>query len=443
MLSHATPDPFAHAADLLDPPPWEPIDRPPLEPHQLPPEGRWDLWLLEAGRGAGKTEACARYFAAYMRANPGHRGRIIAPTFGDAVEACVIGPSGLQSVDPEVRWLPSAPGGAKVVWPNGSEALVLGTPFPSDVNRLRAGGNRHIDWWEEMAANAQLGDGWDQAQLGLRLGPWPHAIASTTPRNRKRYRDIRLAAGTVRTHGSIDDNPHLSEEWREKQKARLAGTRLGRQELGGELLEDIEGALWHSDWIEDHRVPATPDIPLQKTVVALDPSDGTADSDEQAIVAASKAYDHRFYVTHSEGHRETPLAWLKRAVNLARSLNAMIVVEKNHGGAFLVGMLEQAMREVGVTVPYQVVDASQGKLTRAEPVAILYEQGKVSHVGDHPTLEEQLTTYTGGRDSPDRLDALVWAMTELMGYGKPVAEDFAQAVPYSDQPVAGGAVAWS
>jgi hypothetical protein len=131
------PDVWCLVADLLDPPEWEPEGRPELEPHQVPPAGPWDLWLLEGGRGSGKTEACARYFCKYMRTHPGARGRIIAPTFGDAVEACIEGPSGILSIDPEARWLPSAPGGAKLVWPNGSEALVFGTHSPVDVDHGR------------------------------------------------------------------------------------------------------------------------------------------------------------------------------------------------------------------------------------------------------------------------------------------------------------------
>lgn len=190
-------NPFDVAAEIFDPPEWHPEDRPPLEPHQLPPEGLggvdWDLWLLEAGRGAGKTEACARYFAQYMRQNPKARGRIIAPTFGDAVEACILGPSGLKTIDPECDWNSSAAGGAKVSWANGSEALVLGTPFPKDVERLRAGGNRDLDWYEEAAANTQLKKARDMALLGLRSGLRPHSIASTTPRNTSDYREFRAA----------------------------------------------------------------------------------------------------------------------------------------------------------------------------------------------------------------------------------------------------------
>lgn len=232
--------PWLLAADILDPPTWEPLDRAPLEPHQVAPGGAWSLWLLEGGRGSGKTEACARYFASYMRAHPGARGRIIAPTFGDAAESCVNGPSGLLSVDPEIRWVPSDPGGSKVFWPNGSQALVIGTHTPRDVDRLRAGGNRHIDWWEEMAANAQLQDAWDQAQFGLRLGSHPHTIASTTPRSTAAYRRVRATKGTVFTRGTLFNNPHNPADWVRSMRERYEGTRIGRQELSGELLTESE-----------------------------------------------------------------------------------------------------------------------------------------------------------------------------------------------------------
>lgn len=244
------PNPIVLMLDILDPPAWEPKDRPKLEPHQIPPGQPWNLWVLEGGRGCGKTEACARYYASYMRANPGHRGRIIAPTFGDAVEACIQGPSGLLAMDPEIKWLPSAPGGAKVQWPNRSEALVLGTPFPRDVDRLRAGGNRHIDWWEEMAANTQLKGAWDQAAFGLRLGTHPHSIASTTPRTTPDYQAVRKLPGVLFTRARLFDNPHLPKEWVDRMRKKYEGTRLGRQELLGEMIEDVEGALWQRGMFE-------------------------------------------------------------------------------------------------------------------------------------------------------------------------------------------------
>lgn len=246
----ATLDPLAILADRLDPPAWETEGRPPLEPHQVAPAGDWFLWILLGGRGSGKTEACARYFAHWMRRHPGHRGRIIAPSFGDAVESCIEGPSGLRSIDPEVRFVASAAGGAKVYWPNGSEALVIGTWTPRDVERLRAGGNRHIDWWEEMAANPQLEAAWEQAEFGLRLGDRPHAIASTTPRSKPILRRLLAAEGTVTTHGTIDDNPHLQERRKQQLKDRWAGTRIGKQELEGVLLADEEDVVVPLSWAQ-------------------------------------------------------------------------------------------------------------------------------------------------------------------------------------------------
>lgn len=442
---------FDLAADILDPPTWEPADRPPLEPHQRPPDGPWSTWLLEAGRGSGKTEACARYFAAYMRANPGHRGRIIAPTYGDAVESCIQGPSGLKAIDPEVRWVPGDPGGSKVFWPNGSQALVFGTPHPADVDRFRAGGNRHIDWWTEMAANTQLEDGWDQAQLGLRLGDHPHTIADTTPRYVPGYRRVRNLVGVVRTHATMFDNPHNPPEWVAAMRKRYEGTRLGRQELLGHLIEDVEGALWMREWLDKGRVARSPSKGYRVLVIGLDPSDGLEAGAEQAWVLAGLGLNHQLYVAGSGGQRVRPLAWLKDAIGLAREEGATLIVEKNHGGQYLVGLLEVAMRELGVRAPYQMVTASQGKTTRAEPVALLYEQGAstgqpiIHHIGEHLELEDQMCNWTGeqGEKSPDRMDALVWAITYLMGYSrKPKGFDSDKAVPWQESTKPGSAVPW-
>jgi phage terminase large subunit-like protein len=412
--AHRPPDPFAHAADIFDPPAWEAPDRDPLEPHQLPPPGRWDLWLLEAGRGAGKTEACSRYFARYMREHPGHRGRIIAPTFGDAVEACITGPSGLKSVDPEITWLPSAPGGAKVVWPNRSEALVIGTPFPKDVDRLRAGGNRHIDWWEEMAANTQLKEAWDQADFGLRLGAHPHSIASSTPRTVKAYREIRGEDGTVLTHGTIHDNPHLPEAKRQRLIKKYAGTRLGRQELEGKLLEDVEGALWDRDRIDELRVERHPE--LVAVVVAVDPAASSgSSSDDTGIIAAGLGVNGHGYVLADRTCHLPPNGWGHRAVNAYHEHEAdRIVGEVNNGGE----MVEHVLTTVDDTVPFKSVHASRGKQTRAQPISSLYEQGKVHHVGGFPELEDEQCTWVPGDKSPDRMDAVVWALTDLMLSGQ-------------------------
>lgn len=414
-------NPLEIAADIFDPPDWQPEDRPKLEPHQLPPTGLggmdWQLWLLEAGRGAGKTEACARYFARYMRQNPGARGRIIAPTFGDAVEACVEGPSGLKAIDPECEWFPSAPGGAKITWPNGSETLVLGTPFPKDVERLRAGGNRDLDWWEEAAANAQLKKARDQALLGLRSGLRPHAIASTTPRNTTDYREFRTEEGVVVVKATLFDNPHNPKAWREMMRRKYEGTRLGRQELRGELLDDVEGALWNRKVIEQARVSEDEVPELVRVVVSVDPAaSADDDADDTGIIVVGLGRDGYIYVLADRTVHLAPDGWGQTAVRAYHRHRADLVVgERNNGG----DMVQFVLATADPQVPYKSVWASRGKQTRAQPVAALYGDGKarpsrVKHVGGFPELEDQLCTWVPELDaSPDRLDALVWAIHEL------------------------------
>lgn len=415
---------LAVAADILDPPPWEPKDRPPLEAHQIPPSEPFDLWLLEAGRGAGKTEACARYFASHMRAHPGYRGRIIAPTYGDAVEACIEGPSGLLSIDPEIHWAPSAPGGSKVIWPNGSEALVFGTPTPRDVDRLRAGGNRHIDWWEEMAANPQLQDAWDQAAFGLRLGANPHAIASTTPRNTSAYVAIRKTKGMriVRVTATIFDNPHLPKATVEMLKTKYEGTRLGKQELLGELIEDVEGALWTRKMIEACRVDPEDAPDLAVCEVAIDPAATSGpSSDDTGIIGGGIGVDGEVYITHDRTCHLPPDGWGSRAVRLYKQTHADgIVGETNNGGE----MVEHVISTIDPRVPFFSVHASRGKQTRAQPVASLYGANppnekrppKIHHVGFFPELEDQMCTWVPdeGDPSPDRMDALVWLVSHML-----------------------------
>lgn len=393
---------------------WVPVGRAPLEPHQIAPSGAWSMWLLEGGRGCGKTEACSRYFASYMRRHPGHRGRIIAPTFGDAVEACIEGPSGLRSIDPEVNWLPSSPGGAKVVWPNGSEALVLGTPAPRDVDRLRAGGNRHIDWWEEMAANPQLRKAWDQAAFGLRLGDHPHSIASTTPRGIKDYRELRSSAGVAMTHATLFDNPHNPAEWVAMMRARYQGTTLGQQELMGLVLDDVPGALWQRPLFDLHRVADAPH--LDRVVIAIDPAVTSGDkADDTGIIVAGSAHVdgnlHGYLLADRTCHL-SPDAWARRAIDAYHAHDGdLIVGEVNNGGELVASVLKTQDDRV----PFKSLHASRGKRTRAEPVVSLYEQGRIHHVGGFAELEDECCTWVPGEgDSPDRLDAAVWALTELL-----------------------------
>lgn len=413
-------DPLLLLADILDPPNWEPEGRPPLQPHQQPPAGDWDLWVLAGGRGSGKTEGAARYFAQWMRQHPGHRGRIIGPTLGDVVESCVLGPSGLQAMDPDIRFLASAPGGAKVVWPNGSEALLIGTPTPRDVDRLRAAGNRHIDWWEEAAANPQLQAAWEQAEFGLRLGDRPHSISSTTPRNTAAYRNLLAQDGVAVTRGTIRDNPHLPAALKARLEKRYAGTRLGRQELDGELIEDVDGALWTMAMCEQaYRSCPDPLPDMVRVVVAVDPAATSGEgADDTGIVVVGRDAAGVGYVLADRTCHASPAGWARAAVRAFDDFDAdRIVGEVNHGGE----MVAHTIRTERSRVPFTAVHASRGKAIRAEPISALYEQGRIRHTAPFPALVDQLTTWVPGDTSarsPDRLDALVWGFTEL-GLSRP------------------------
>lgn len=435
----ASTDPWHYAlAEFAEPEEGAPAPWTPL-PHQVPPAGEWYLWLLLAGRGTGKTDACAADLDAHVNGPPcdprlpgGHRVAIIAPTLGDALDACVNGPSGLRAHNPAIRSVQTT-GGTYVRWPNGAEGKLFGAHSPEDIERLRAGGNRCRAWLEELAAWRYLEDGWTQMRLGLRLGDHAAAVASTTPKPRLLIRVLtgrakaeetkRLLgdppAAVAVTRASTKDNPHLDAATRQALFDTYGGTRLGRQELDGELLEDVEGALWQRAWIDDHRQGTDYESWRRehlgfavRIVMFLDPAGGTAEGDEQAIVIAALGNDGRYYVIHSEGVHMSPDAWLRRAVALFEDFGCdRLFYEKNYGDAFLTTML----RQIAPELPASPVNSTAGKRTRAEPISALYEQGRVTHIGAHDVLEDQLCTFTGapGERSPDRLDALAGALTAL------------------------------
>jgi phage terminase large subunit-like protein len=389
--------------------PWTPL------PHQTPPEGDWDTWLLLAGRGSGKTDAAAYWLDQHVRGPAclpglpgGHRVAIVAPTFGDALEACVNGPSGLRAHNPSVRSVQTA-GGTFVRWPSGAEAKLFGAYTPEDVERLRAGGNRCAAYCEELAAWRFLDQCWDHLQLGLRLGPHPRAVAATTPKPKPLLRAMLTDPSVAVTRATTHDNPHLAELVRRRLEARFGGSRLGRQELGGELISDIEGALWSYAMFET-RGPA-PD--LARVVVAVDPAVSSAEaSDETGILVAGLGVDGRGYVLADRSCRLSPDGWARRVVQAFDDFGADRVVAEVNNGGDLVGA---TLKTVRPTLPYKTVHASRGKAIRAAPVAALYEQGRITHTEPFPELEDQLCTWTPeSGTSPDRLDALVWALTDTM-----------------------------
>lgn len=410
-------------------------------PSQLTPGGVWNVWLFMAGRGAGKTRSAAEDMAYFGLTRPRSRLAVVAPTYADARDTCVEGESGLLACLPheEVQlWNRSL---GELILRNGSRYKLLSSDEPE---RLR-GPQFHRAWCDELAAFRDFAT-WDMLQMGLRLGAHPQTVVTTTPRPVSVIRELLDRRDVVVTRGTTWDNAaNLAPAALEALRRRYEGTRLGRQELEGLLIEDIEGALWRQAQIDECRVSELPH-PVggwrQMPVVGLDPSDGNDDGAEHALAVVGLALDNDLYLLESDGMRCTPYAFCQEALDVAVRHRARIVVERNHGGQWLVEVLERALKDRGVRVPYKSVHASQGKRTRAEPVAALYEQGRVHHVGEHPELERQLTTFTGaaGETSPDRLDALVWAASEFTGHSfRPGLSTGVER--YSDRPVA-GVVRW-
>lgn len=399
------------------------------EPHQVPPPGDWLGWLLLAGRGSGKTDALAAWIDNHVRNDPPcmpgaqpHRIAIIAPTQGDAVDACVTGPSGLRAHNPGVILRAASAEGTIVRWPNGSRARLFGAREPEDVERLRAGGNNCRVWLEEFAAMRYMQDVFDQSIFGLRIGPDPRWGASTTPKPRALIKTLILRAerndGVVITRATTADNPHLPAHIRAALFDRYGSSTLGQQELYGLIVEQDEAALWHREWLARYRIDLV-DLPdLSRISVGVDPSGGAG---EQGIVVVGKQMwsetvdgkmlpRHAGYTLDDRSCTLSPAEWGRRAVEAAIDWEADdVVVEVNYGGDMAVATITGAAEALGVNVPVRQVRATRGKRVRAEPVAALQERGQWHMVGLHERLEDQLCTWTPEADySPDRLDGMVW-----------------------------------
>ena len=387
----------------------------PLYLHQIAPPDPWDIWLLLGGRGAGKTEGGARYVdghangPACIKGRVPHRIAVVAPSHDDAVNTCVRGETGLLQANRSIRFRPGAQLAADLTWPNGSEAELFGTFAPEDVERFR--GPQHcLIWGEEFAAWRKLDEAWDMIEFGLRLGPHPRMVLTTTPKPRAKLKDVMARPGTVISRARTSDNPGLPAERREALYARYGGTTIGRQELDAEIMDESLGALWKRGRIEAFRVPFAPE--LRRIVVAVDPSaTSTESADECGIVVAGIDNRGHGYVLIDESIRTDPSTWARIAIlNYERFKADRIVAETNNGGE----MVEAVMRSIDPSISYKSVTASRGKQTRAEPISALYEQGRVHHVGTMELLEDQMCQWVPGEKSPDRMDALVWALTELM-----------------------------
>lgn len=368
------------------------------------------MWLLLAGRGYGKTRVGAEDAAKFAVEHPGSRQAIVAPTYADARDTCVEGESGLlpilrrYGVLNAKDWNRSL---GELTLTNGSRFKLFSAEEP---DRLR-GPQHHRAWCDELAAWDRP-ETWDQLLFGLRLGNRPQIVATTTPRPTPLVRALIKRDDVHLTRGSTFDNAaHLAPSALQKLRDRYEGTRLGRQELYAEVLDDVEGALWTSTQLEDLRVQVAPE--LQRVVVAIDPAVTSADdSDETGIVVAGLGQDGHVYVLADRSCRDSPQAWMARALAAYDEHSAdRVVAEVNNGGDLIEAMVRS---QAGQRVAYRKVTASRGKRTRAEPVAALYEQGRVHHVGGLQQLEDQMCAWTpDSGQSPDRLDALVWAVTDL------------------------------
>jgi phage terminase large subunit-like protein len=394
-------------------------DAPPIDAH--------GMFLQMGGRGTGKTDGATHYVLRHVAGPPcdprmpgGHRLAIVAPTLGDAIESCVTGPSGLRAYDPRVRHY-SSTGGTYVRFHGGAVAKVFGAHTPNDVDRLRAGGNRCLVWLEEAAAQRQLRGVIEHSAFGLRVGPAPHYVASTTPKARPEIKAMMTSTRTVMTRGTTQQATHLDERVRSVLYELYAGTSTGRQELGGELLDDIEGALWRRASIDSERIEPGAQPQLSRVVVAVDPNAGGGD--EAGIVVAGigslelpdrNGYvtQHAYVLSDESAHYSSSDGWARAAVQAYHRWGADAIVAETNNGGDMVGL---TVRTIDPTVRYKSVTATRGKAVRAEPCVGLYEQLRVHHVGVFPKLEDQQTEWTEEAGySPDRMDALVWALTELL-----------------------------
>lgn len=383
--------------------------------------GAWSVWLILSGRGFGKTRTGAEWLRAQAEATPRGRFAIVGQTAADVRDVMIEGDSGLIAVSPPWFMPKYEPSKRRVTWPNGATASTFSGDEPDQLR----GPQFHKAWADEPAKWKYADAAWDNLEMGLRLGDCPQVVATTTPRPIPLIRKLIADEQTVVTCGHTNENrSNLSERFVDRVVRKYEGTRLGRQELAGEILDDNPGALWKRSRIEELAVRDYPD--LVRIVVAVDPQvadptkkdkkDQEDASAETGIIVAGRSAgsDAHAYVLADCSLKDSPGEWGKAVVQAYLDWNAdRVVGEVNNGGALVEFLIATVAKDQNKRVAYKAVHASRGKQTRAEPVAALYEQGRVHHVGAHPELEDQMCTWEPGQKSPDRMDALVWAITEL------------------------------
>lgn len=386
-------------------------------PNQIAPEGLWNTWLVLAGRGYGKTRMGAEWIRKIAATYPGCRIALVAETAADARDVMILGDSGLINCDPTLTADNWSPTNRRLSWPNGSTAWCYNATEPDQLR----GPQHHFAWVDELAKFQYMQETWDQVQFGLRLGEHPRVLVTTTPRPLPLIKKLMVDPDTVVTTGAtLDNKANLAANTVKQLYERYGGTRLGRQELQGEILTDIPGALWNRELIDEARIKDVPED-LERVYVAVDPAvSNNEGSDEHGIVVVGLARDAegyaRGYVLEDGTLRGSPEDWARRAVSLYRSWSAdKIIAEKNQGGQ----MVESTIKAVDRSVNVELVHATRGKVVRAEPISALYEQHRVHHVGRFDKLEDQMCLFSIdnirniSNGSPDRVDALVWGLTKL------------------------------
>jgi predicted phage terminase large subunit-like protein len=390
-------------------------------PEQLAPTGDWSTWMVMAGRGFGKTRAGAEWVRSIAERDGRARIALVAATLAEARSVMVEGASGLLAIAPWWCRPAFAPALRKLMWPSGAVATLHGAAEPESLR-----GPQFSHGWADEIAKWPAGEAaWDNLMMGVRLGERPQVVVTTTPRPVPLVRRLLARAGRelVVTRGRTADNAaNLAEGFVEAMQRDYGGTRLGRQELDGELIEEAEGALWSRALIEQCRVRHVPhvddgDAALVRVVVAVDPPAGIG-GDACGIVVVGLGRDGRGYlIADASVEGLGPEGWARAVAHAAATYGAdRVVAEANQGGA----MVESVLRAAEAGLPVRLVHASRGKVARAEPVAALYEAGRVVHRGAFPRLEDEMCGlvtgggYVGPGRSPDRADALVWGLTELM-----------------------------
>ena len=379
-------------------------------PKQLTPKGDWSIWLILAGRGWGKTLTGAHDMAWYGLKNPDSRLAIVAPTFADGRDTCIEGESGLLSVLNENVIANYNRSLGELLLKNGSRYKT----FSSDTPERLRGPQHHRVWCDELGS-WKYSETWDQMMFGLRLGEHPKVIVTTTPKPIPLVKELHKRTDTHVTSGSTFENSsNLAEASLKQLKEKYEGTRLGRQELYAEVLEDVEGSLWSRDMIESSMVRYNEKLPdFKRVIVAVDPAvTANKNSDETGIVVCASDYKGKFYILNDLSGKYTPDAWAKKTVEAYESYKAdKVIAEVNNGG----DLVQKVVKTIDPNVSYKAVRATRGKFVRAEPIAALYEQKRVKHAERFNNLEDQLCSYNPeiNSQSPDRLDALVWGLTEL------------------------------